>query len=258
VTCASVRTKRSVRAASSSALPRPSSTVAPLSSSSAPGAAARQRKAPHLELHAREQRLQAAVQRQHLRRAALGAAEHRQGLVLDIADVGLEDLAEAVDQALVAVVALPQRHRHGVLPGAPPAGRARRGAPRPGAPRARPRRPRAPARSMLKKLPARRGVALARMVARCCAAGRLRAGCADGEPRRTRQPQHAGSRSASARRSRNTAGDTPFIRRTSRQARACCMINQQAAWRPRASLPVAFARRRARRRPAAAGTAARS
>ena len=131
-----------------------------------PRAAARQRRAPSTRAPSGASPASTrAEHRQHVRRAAFGPGERRQAVVLDVAEVGLEHLAEAVDELLGAAARCP-RSRPADAPRAGRAGgSARRAARPPGAPTAPTRRRAAPrARSRVKKLPASLGAALARIV----------------------------------------------------------------------------------------------
>ena len=146
-----------------------------------------------------------------------GPVEHRQRLVLDIAEVGVEDLAVAVDQAFAGRRRPATARPAGARPAAPPAGRARRGAARADAPTARPRTRRArAARSMLRDVAGqpRRGVRADRADAVALQFA-FELDHADRQPRRTRQPQCQRGEQRERRAARSSAFAAAFISRMS-------------------------------------------
>ena len=93
-------TKRAVRASTSSSLPRPSSIVGAAVELGLPGAARRQRERRRCARRAaRAPADSRPIHREHRAPSCRpGRCERRQVVVLDVAEVGLEDLAEAVDE----------------------------------------------------------------------------------------------------------------------------------------------------------------
>ena len=136
-TCVSVCTNRCVRAATSSACPRPSSITAPVSSSSCQLPRAVSASSLDGQVQRLEQRLAArGTCASTCADCSSGPASRGSSSCSTSPDVGLEHLAEVVDQPRFAVRA-PEGHRPGAPAAARAAGSGTRAAPRPGAPRAR-------------------------------------------------------------------------------------------------------------------------
>jgi hypothetical protein len=168
-------------------------------------------------------------QRQHLRGAAFGAAQHRQVVVFDVAHVGFEDLAKAVDQPVGAVFALPQGHgavlfqAHGqaVGPDAAHDGAAHPGHGLEGRAALLQVHAEEVAGQARRRVGANGGHAVARQVA-------FELDAADGKHRRAHQPRHPPPRRP-APASTNTVLATVFISRTSAGSGSAAALGQ-AGW----------------------------